>query len=222
MTRVKTCGLNTAESVAAAVEAGADYLGFIHYSLSPRHLSLDETAALIHDLPAGTKTVQVVVNPDDALVHALAAEQLPGFIQLHGSETPQRVADIAGMAKKLIIKAISVRNQDDVAAARAYLPHVHALLFDAKPPKDGDWLPGGNGLSFDWEILDQPWLRQQRWLLSGGLDVQNVAQAIQLTRAPGVDVSSGLETAPGEKDLKKIRAFLQAAKGSDTGRHYGT
>lgn len=222
MVDVKTCGLNTPESVAAAVDAGADYLGFIHYPPSPRHLSLDQTAALIRDVPVDVQTVQVVVNPEDTLVAALAAAHLPGFIQLHGSETPQRVADIARISKKPLIKAVSVRSAEDVAAAEAYLPHVHALLFDAKPPESGDWLPGGNGLSFGWEILDQPWLKQVRWLLSGGLDVQNVAQAIELTGAPGVDVSSGLETAPGEKDLTRIRAFLHAAKGSETGRHYGT
>lgn len=214
MTRVKTCGLMTPAAVTCAVDAGADYIGFIHYPRSPRHISLSETAALTPLIGHTAYSVQVVVSPNDALVEDLEAKSPCDFIQLHGAETPARCAEIAARVQRPLIKAISVRTSEDVKVAQDYLPHVHALLFDAKPPNTDDFLPGGNGLSFDWAILDQDWLEDQFWLLSGGLTAQNVAQAIALTRAPAVDVSSGIESAPGDKDLDKIAAFLEAAKGS--------
>lgn len=212
MTRVKTCGLNTPESVEAALKARADYLGFIHYPPSPRHVSLKETRKLAKHIGREAYSVQVVVNPDDALVDDLAEFSPCDFIQLHGGETPQRCAQISLATSRPIIKAISVRTAEDVKRAQDHLPHVHALLFDAKPPNTEDFLPGGNGLSFDWTILDQDWLKDQFWFLSGGLTAENVAQAIQLTRAPAVDVSSGIEGAPGMKDLRKVAAFLAASK----------
>lgn len=213
MTRVKTCGLKTPQSVTAAVDAGADYLGFIHYPPSPRHLTLRETKTLTPLIGRTAYSVQVVVDPDDALVEDLADNSPCDFIQLHGHEAPKRCAEVSQVTGRPIIKAISVHSADDVNAAKDYLPHVHALLFDAKPPKQEGFLPGGNGLSFDWTILDQGWLKEQFWFLSGGLTVQNVAQAIQLTDAPAVDVSSGIEGQPGVKDMDKIDAFLKAAKG---------
>ncbi|MEM7569465.1 MAG: phosphoribosylanthranilate isomerase [Pseudomonadota bacterium] len=221
MVLVKTCGLNTADSVKTALGAGADYFGFIHYARSPRHVSVDDTRALVDILPRDAQTVQVLVDPDDALLDAVTGEGSPSFLQLHGKETPQRVAAVAQRLGKPIIKAVSVRTAADVAAAQAYLPHVHALLFDAKPPSDEGWLPGGNGLSFDWEILAQSWLKGQRWFLSGGLTAENVVKAIALTYAPGVDVSSGLESAPGVKDSEKITAFVAAAKSRGHGQSNG-
>lgn len=215
MTRVKTCGLNTAESVEAAMDARADYLGFIHYPPSPRHVSLKETRKLTRPIGRDAYSVQVVVSPDDALLDDLAELSPCDFIQLHGNETPMRCGQVSMVTGRPILKAISVRTAEDVRRAQDYLPHVHALLFDAKPPNTDDFLPGGNGLSFDWTMLDQDWLEPQFWFLSGGLTAQNVAQAIQLTRAPAVDVSSGLESAPGVKDLEAIGAFLAAAKGEE-------
>jgi phosphoribosylanthranilate isomerase len=213
MTRVKTCGLNSAESVTAAVEAGADYLGFIHYPPSPRHLTLRDTKKLTPLIGRTAYSVQVVVDPDDALVGDLAENSPCDFIQLHGKEPPKRCAQISSVTGRPIIKAISVHSAGDVLAAQDYLPHVHALLFDAKPPSQGGFLPGGNGLRFDWTILEQDWLKTHFWFLSGGLGVENVAQAIDLTGAPAVDVASGIESQPGVKDLDKIAAFLKAAKG---------
>ncbi|MEM6681214.1 MAG: phosphoribosylanthranilate isomerase [Pseudomonadota bacterium] len=215
MTRVKTCGLNTDESVAAALSAGADYLGFIHYLASPRHVTLEQTAQLTQAIGRSAYSVQVVVDPDDALVDALHKSSPCDFIQLHGSESVRRCADISLRTQRPIIKAISVRSAADVSAAQDYLPHVHALLFDAKPPSDDGFLPGGNGLQFDWSIVQQDWLQNHFWFLSGGLDVQNVAQAIALTNAPAVDVSSGIEATPGAKDSAKIAAFVKAAKDAD-------
>lgn len=213
MTRVKTCGLNSAESVTAAVDAGADYLGFIYYPPSPRHLTLRDTKKLTPLIGRTAYSVQVVVDPDDALVEDLAADSPCDFIQLHGKEAPKRCAEISSVTGRPIIKAISVHTAGDVIAAQDYLPHVHALLFDAKPPQRDGFLPGGNGLRFDWTILEQDWLKTQFWFLSGGLEVENVAQAIDLTGAPAVDVASGIESQPGVKDLDKIAAFLKAAKG---------
>ena len=216
MTQVKTCGLTTVAAVQSASNAGAHYLGFIHFPPSPRHLSLAHIEA-IAPVAGRAKNVLVVVDPDDALASAAADMNAIDFLQLHGSESVERTRVLGQLSQRPIIKAISVRSADDVAAAQAYLPHVHALLFDAKPPASGDWLPGGNGLSFDWTMLDQEWLKDQFWFLSGGLTPENVAQAIQLTRAPAVDVSSGIEKAPGEKDEDKIVAFLAAAKGKTHG-----
>lgn len=215
MTRVKTCGLNASNNVAAAVAAGADYYGFIYYPPSPRHLSFRDTKALTPLIGRDGYSVQVVVDPDDALVEDIADHSPCDFVQLHGHESPLRCAQVSAQTRRPIIKAISVRTVGDVTAARDYLPHVHALLFDAKPPSSDGFLPGGNGLSFDWTMLDQAWLKDQFWFLSGGLTAENVAQGIKLTGAPAVDVSSGIESAPGVKDLDKIAAFLAAAKGAE-------
>jgi len=215
MARVKACGLNAPDAVGAALDAGADYLGFIHYPASPRHVSLDETQALTRPIGRRAYSVQVVVDPSDDLISAIRTDSPCDFLQLHGRETPERCADISARIERPIIKAVSVATFEDVAAAKDYLPHVHALLFDAKPPNTDTFLPGGNGLQFDWTILQQDWLEPQFWFLSGGLDAQNVAQAIQYTKAPAVDVSSGLESAPGMKAAAKIAAFIAAAKIKD-------
>lgn len=228
MTVIKTCGIVDIDASRAAMNAGADYLGYIHYPRSPRHRDLktiNELAALAHAdqrQQSSVRTVLVVVDPDNELVEQIADMGQIDLVQLHGKESLARVEAVAKRIGKPIIKAVSVRTAADVDAAQDYVPHVHALLFDAKPPQSDDFLPGGNGLSFDWTILNQDWLNNQLWFLSGGLTAENVAQAIHLTHAPGVDVSSGIEAAPGKKDKDKIRAFLRAAKGSDSGHSYGT
>ena len=211
-TLVKICGLKSADACAAAAAAGADYLGFVFYPPSPRAITPAEAGALGRAVPAGgPRKVAVTVDPDNALLTAIVDEARPDIIQLHGSETPERVADIRQRFARPVMKAIAVAERDDVAAARAFEAVADLLLFDAKPPKNRESLPGGNGLGFDWRLLaDERWACP--WLLAGGLTADNVAAAIRLTHAPGVDVASGVESAPGVKDLDKIRQFISVAK----------
>jgi phosphoribosylanthranilate isomerase len=209
-TQTKICGLSTLEAGRTAIDAGAAFLGFIHFAKSPRHLTLEAMAALMGEMHAAApliKCVCVVVDPDDALLQKIADVIRPDLIQLHGHESPERVADIATRFKIPLIKAISVETAADVAAAMVYEPHVAHLMFDAKPPKEAA-LPGGMGLSFDWRLLEG--LKVEKpWFLAGGLHPSNVAEALRLTKAPMVDVSSGVETSPGLKDASLIHAFLE-------------
>lgn len=207
----KICGITSPEDALVAIDHGADFLGFIHFAKSPRHLRLDAMAELMLALPQTDliRRVSVVVDPDDDLLNALTCDVRPDMIQLHGHETPQRVADIRSRFGLPVIKAISVETAQDIAAAATY----HAadmLLFDAKTPKDAA-LPGGMGLSFDWTLM-RDWTGDKPWLLAGGLVPGNVAEAVRLSGAPGVDVSSGVESAPGVKDLRLISTFLNAVK----------
>ncbi len=215
-TRVKICGLRTEAALDAALDAGADLVGFVLYAKSPRNVSLDEAAALVRRTRAreGVQTVVLAVDPDDALVDQVAAKVQPDILQLHGHETPERAEAIRRRSKLIILKAVPVAEADEVADAFVYLePEGGAdiLLFDAKPPADPAALPGGNGLSFDWHILEAARGRAP-FALAGGLTPENVAAAIDLTGAAIVDVSSGVESRPGEKDPELIRRFLQAAK----------
>jgi phosphoribosylanthranilate isomerase len=212
--KVKICGLTKPDMARVAVAAGADYLGFIHFAKSPRHLDLASMAALIAEVRAdgsGVKCVSVVVNPDDDLIDAIARDVRPDLIQLHGHESVDRTCEIAARSGLPLIKAISVENAADIEGAMAYEPHVAHLMFDAKPPEDAA-LPGGMGLSFDWSLL-AGLETAKPWFLAGGLRPDNVAAALKATNAPMVDVSSGVETAPGLKDASLIRAFIHAAKG---------
>lgn len=215
-TRVKICGLRTEAALDAALDAGADLVGFVLYAKSPRNVSLDEAAALVRRTRAreGVQTVVLAVDPDDALVDQVAAKVQPDILQLHGHETPERAEAIRRRSRLIILKAVPVAEADEVADAFVYLePEGGAdiLLFDAKPPSDPAALPGGNGLSFDWHILEAARGRAP-FALAGGLTPENVAAAIDLTGAAIVDVSSGVESRPGEKDPELIRRFLQAAK----------
>jgi phosphoribosylanthranilate isomerase len=215
-TRVKICGLRTEAALDAALDAGADLVGFVLYAKSPRNVSLDEAAALVRRTRAreGVQTVVLAVDPDDALVDQVAAKVQPDILQLHGHETPERAETIRRRSRLIILKAVPVAEADEVADAFVYLePEGGAdiLLFDAKPPADPAALPGGNGLSFDWHILEAARGRAP-FALAGGLTPENVAAAIDLTGAAIVDVSSGVESRPGEKDPELIRRFLQAAK----------
>lgn len=207
---VKICGVTDDEAMDAAIEAGADYLGLVFFAKSPRALSAERAAELTQFIEGVTK-VGLFVDPDDALLDEVLSQVRLDLVQLHGAETPQRLEQIRLDFAVPVMKVIPVATKADLAAAEAYLNVADRLLFDAKPPKDAV-LPGGNALSFDWTILDGFKCRLP-WMLAGGLTPDNVAEAIKRTGAPGVDVSSGVESAPGVKDADKIRAFIKAAKG---------
>lgn len=207
-TAIKFCGLKDEVSLRTAVDAGAAYVGFVFFPASPRHLPLLEAAQLKARLPAHIKTVSVLVDADDTLLADVKAILDPAYVQLHGKETPERVRAIrALMPGTKIIKALRVRSGDDVAQAHAFSDVADMLLFDAKAPEG--MLPGGNGLSFDWALLRGREFALP-WMLSGGLNPDNVAQAIAQTGAAMVDVSSGVESAPGVKDAGLIRAFAES------------
>lgn len=211
MIEVKICGLRTTEAVATAVDGGARYLGFVFFPPSPRHLEPAAAAPLLAAVPPSVKRVGLVVNADDATLEALLAACPLDMLQLHGHETPERAAAIRARFGLPILKALPISDAGDVRAARAYEDAADLLLFDAKPPKDAS-RPGGNALAFDWALLaGTSWTRP--WLLAGGLHAGNLADAVRLSGARGVDVSSGVEDSPGVKSLTKIRAFLDAARG---------
>lgn len=205
---VKICGLRRPADVAAAVDAGAGYLGFVFFPPSPRAVSIGTAASLCADVPAGRARVGLFVNPDDALIDSVLAEVPLDILQLHGTETPARVAELRSRSGLPVMKAVGVASRDDLAALWDYGLVADLLLIDAKPPRDAI-LPGGNGLSFDWRLLagQRP---LKPWFLAGGLTPDNVRDAVRLTGAPAVDVSSGVESAPGDKDPALIRAFCAA------------
>jgi phosphoribosylanthranilate isomerase len=207
MTKVKICGLSTAETMQAALDHGADLVGLVFFARSPRNVSLSQAAALAEQARGKAAIVALVVDADDALLNEISQTLRPDFIQAHGSETPTRIAEIHALTNIPVIKAIKVENAEDVNSAAAYHGVAAMILFDAKAPKD--LLPGGNGLSFDWKLLANV---KGQYMLSGGLDPDNVATAIQMTQAPLVDVSSGVESAPGVKDAQLIAKFITAAK----------
>ena len=209
---VKICGLSTPGALDAALTAGADMVGFVFFPKSPRFVDF-ETARLLGAQARGrVRIVALTVDPDDALLAQIVEALDPDLLQLHGKESPERVADIAARFGRPTVKAIGVAAPDDLAVAAAYDGAADYLLIDAKAPK-GAVLPGGNGLPFDWRLA-RDFAPKRPWLLSGGLDAGNVALAIRATGARGVDVSSGVESAPGVKDEIKIAAFLAAARGA--------
>lgn len=203
---VKICGLSRPEHVSAAVEAGAKYVGFVFFAKSPRNVTVEDARALALDVPPGVAKVALVVNADDAFLDTLTAAVPLDMLQLHGTETPERVADIKSRYGLPVMKAVGVASADDLPALDAYGRVADQLLVDAKPPKDAN-LPGGNGLAFDWRLIaGRRW--PLPWMLAGGLTASNVAEAVALTGARQVDVSSGVETAPGEKSVDLIRDFI--------------
>ena len=207
--RVKICGLTRPADVAAAVAAGASYVGFVFFEKSPRHLSLAAARALALEVPPGVVKVALTVDADDAALDALLARVPIDMLQLHGRESPQRVAALRARHGLPVMKAVGVAAARDLAALDEYAEVADQLLVDAKPPP-GAPLPGGNGLAFDWRLLTgRRWTRP--WMLAGGLTPENVAEAVRRTGARQVDVSSGVESAPGEKDPARIRAFIDAA-----------
>ena len=210
--RVKICGLRDPAHLAVAAEAGAAYAGFVFFPKSPRHLSLPEARALALAAPVGLAKVALVVNASDADLDAILAEVPIDMLQLHGAETPARVAEIRARFGLPVMKAVGVAEAADLDALPAYEEVADQILVDAKAPKGAD-LPGGNGLAFDWRLIaGREWARP--WMLAGGLTPENVAEAVRLTGAWQVDVSSGVESAPGQKDPALIRAFIAAAQGA--------
>lgn len=215
MAKVKICGLNSTVAVRHAISAGADYVGLVHFAKSPRHVGLKDAAALAQVArEAGrARSVVLLVDPNEELVLDVAAKVDPDLIQLHGTETAERVAGLRAVAGRPIIKAVAVATREDVAqAAAAYLGQGCAdhILFDAKPPAGAE-LPGGNGLAFDWTILSERTAGGEFWL-AGGLTPDNVADAVRLTQPATVDVSSGVECAPGQKDPDLVTRFIAAAR----------
>lgn len=207
---VKICGLSTEATLEAALEAGADMVGFVFFPKSPRHIDWATARALGRQAKGHATIVALSVDADDDTLKRIAEALSPDLMQLHGSETPERVKEISELCARPTMKAIGVAARRDLAAAKAYEGVADTLLIDAKPPK-GAALPGGNGRPFDWS-LTRDFHARSPWLLSGGLDPDMVAAAIALSRARGVDVSSGVESAPGVKDPAKIRAFVAAAR----------
>lgn len=208
----KICGLTEPESLRAAVAGGARYVGFVFYPRSPRAIAPPMAAELARLLPTGVRSVGLFVDPDDEFLEHVTGQVPLDLIQLHGGETPRRIAEIKGRYALPVMKAIRVGGPEDLAAALEVAEVSDRLLFDAKPPAKVSALPGGNGIAFDWTILaGRSWPRP--WMLSGGLTADNVAEAVRVTGATEVDVSSGVEDRPGHKDPARVRAFLATVAG---------
>lgn len=207
---IKICGLSTPETLAAALEAGADMVGFVFHPRSPRFVTPERAAALAETARGRAQTVALLVDPEPGEAASLAQIVKPDWLQLHGRETPRLVAEIAAAAGLPVMKALGIAEREDLAAIAPYTAAAGRILLDAKPPKDAAF-PGGHGRAFDWSLLAglDPALR---FMLSGGLDPANVADAIRIARPAGVDVSSGVERAPGEKDPERIIRFVTAAR----------
>jgi phosphoribosylanthranilate isomerase len=209
--RVKICGLRTSADVAAAASAGASYVGFVFFPKSPRNVSFQEAAALAVDVPMGVAKVALVVNADDTFLDGLTAAVPLDMLQLHGSESPTRVAEVKARYGLPVMKAVGIADASDLAQIDAYAAVADQLLIDAKPPKNAD-LPGGNGLAFDWTLLAGRKYWTVPWMLAGGLTADNVAEAVRRTGATQVDVSSGVEGLVGVKNAGLIASFVAAAQ----------
>lgn len=214
-TKVKICGLKTEAALEAALAGGADYVGFVFFPPSPRNLSPEAAAPLASKARGRARIVALMVDPDDALLDAVVREVDPDLLQLHGEERPERTAEVRRRWAKPVMKAIKVETVADAQAALAYRGIADLILFDARAPKDAT-RPGGNGAAFDWGALAGV-KDEVAYVLSGGLTPDNVAEAIRVTGAATVDVSSGVEVRPGEKDPALIRRFLRAAKAAKQG-----
>lgn len=207
--RVKICGLTRVEDLRHAAEAGADYVGLVFYPRSPRNISVKRAAELLKAVPKNVTPVALLVDADDALVDQVAALGV-GMLQLHGSESPERVAAIRERTGLPVMKVIAIGGREDLAKIGAYEAVADQLLLDARAP-EGATRPGGNAVAFDWGLIaGRGW--SCPWVLAGGLTPENVAEAVRLTGAAQVDVSSGVESAPGEKDPAKVTAFIDAAR----------
>lgn len=209
MAHVKICGLTQPEHVSAAVNAGARYIGFNFFPKSPRFVQPEQAGTLAGEMPPGVARVGLFVNPDDALLDKVLDAAPLDMIQLHGAESPARVAEVRARFGLPVMKAIGIATADELPQLVDYGAVADMLLVDAKPAAKAD-LPGGNGIAFDWQLLvGRRWLKP--WILAGGLTSENVSEAIRLTGARAVDVSSGVETAPGHKDSALIERFIAAA-----------
>ncbi len=210
MTRVKICGLSTAETLDAALDGGAAYVGLVSFAKSPRHLSPAAAATLAERARGRAAVVVVTVDPDDVLLAEIGQTVRPDFIQLHGHETPDRAETARRLTGAGIIKALPIFGSEDFAAVADWAPVADHLMFDARPPK-GATLPGGVGAAFDWSLMTGRRFARP-WFLAGGLNPENVSEAVRVAGAPLVDVSSGVESAPGVKDAGRIAAFLEAVR----------
>jgi phosphoribosylanthranilate isomerase len=211
---IKICGLKTPEAIDAAIAGGATHVGFIFFLKSPRNVDVETAGKLAERARAGgAKTVAVTVDADDAFLESIVRMVKPDMLQLHGSETPDRVRELKARYGLPVMKVFSIRDATDLAKSVPYLGVADRFLFDAKAPEGSD-LPGGNGVAFDWRLLAA--LDDGiDYMLSGGLDPENVAEALALTGAHALDVSSGVESAPGVKDINRIAAFLEAARAAE-------
>jgi phosphoribosylanthranilate isomerase len=207
----KICGLSSEEAITAAIEGGAAYVGFVFYPPSPRAVGPARAATLCAGVPPGVRRVGLFVDADDAAIQAVLDAAPIDLLQFHGKESPERVADARARFRLPIMKAIAVAAAEDVLLASRYEAVADLLLFDAKPPRRADALPGGNGLAFDWRLIaGREW--RVPWMLSGGLTAALLPEAVRISGASAVDVSSGVERRPGDKDPAKIRKFLAAAR----------
>jgi phosphoribosylanthranilate isomerase len=206
---IKICGLSTQTTLEATIKAGADFAGFVFFEKSPRHVDLETARRLGEQASGRIKKVALVVDADDMQIEKIISALNPEYLQLHGQETSQRVAALKKQFGLPIIKAIGVASSADIQASENFKMNAEYLLLDAKP-KPGAIAPGGAGAVFDWRITQG--FRLDKWMLSGGLDCQNVAMALHETGAPAVDVSSGVESARGVKDCEKIIAFIRVVR----------
>jgi phosphoribosylanthranilate isomerase len=218
--QIKICGLSTPEALDVALASGADLVGFVFFAPSPRHLDFAAARTLGERVRGRAQKVALSVDADDAWLAASIEALAPDLLQLHGSETPARVAAIRARFGRPVIKALPVETKADLAAIARYADIADQLLFDARAPREAT-RPGGLGKSFDWRLLENldPGVP---FMLSGGLGADNVAEALRITRAPSVDVSSGVERAPGEKDPDKIRAFVRAARAAAEAQQFAS
>lgn len=210
---VKICGLKTPEALDCAIESGADQVGFVFFPPSPRNLGLEAARVLGERVKSRADKVALTVDANDETLLAIVNALKPDMLQLHGTETPERVAVVRTRFGLPVMKALPISERSDLSPIRLYEKVADRLIFDARAPKDAT-RPGGLGTPFDWTLLKDV-STQIPFMLSGGLDAGNVAEALRITRAPGVDVSSGVERAPGEKDLDKIREFIRAARAAE-------
>lgn len=208
--QVKICGIKTIEALEAAVQGGAAFVGFVFFEASPRNIAIDIAGELCQMVPAHVRRVGLFVNPSDEELEIVLKIATLDMLQLHGNETPKRVREIKKRFNKPVMKAFSVSTADDIVRAYAYEDAVDWYVFDAKAP-EGSEVPGGNGQSFDWALLAQEEF-DKPWMLSGGLTLENVEQALMVLSPDAVDVSSGVESVRGQKDEAKIKAFIAAAK----------
>ena len=205
---IKFCGLSRVEDVVAAADAGARYVGFVFFSKSPRNVTPDEARLLAVEVPVGVAKVALVVDADDAFLDEITSKVPLDILQLHGKESPERVAQIKARYGLPVMKAVGIADAEDLPQLDVYAQVADQILVDAKPPKTAK-LPGGNGLAFDWRLIaNRRW--PVPWLLAGGLTPENVALAVQMTGARQVDLSSGVESSVGVKDAGLMRAFAQA------------
>ena len=209
---VKICGLTQPSDVHPVAQAGAVYCGFVFFPKSPRNVSFQQAAAMAVEAPIGLAKVALTVNADDAFLDALTAAVPLDMLQLHGNETPARVQEVKARYGLPVMKAVGVADATDLPALDDYMKVADQILVDAKPPKNAD-LPGGNGLTFDWRLIaGRRWAVP--WMLAGGLTAENVAEAIRMTGACQIDLSSGVESRPGVKDAAMIDGFMAAVKGT--------